>query len=427
MLRLLSRGRWILMDQALSSGSNFLLSFVLVRYLSPHDFGAFGIAFVTFQIVLSFSRALASEPLTIRFSASTEALWRDATRSSTGFALVFGLLTGAGLIGAGLLTSGALSDSLLAFGMAAPALLVQDAWRYAFFAQGSPERAALNDLTWTVVQVALLVAAYSAGGVTVSKAILGWGAAAAAAAIAGCFQASCAPHVRGAVSWMKETKAIGVVLSGDLVARGGATQIAMFAVGAVAGLESVGYVRGGLLLFGPLYALIQGVTPFAVTEFVRLTASEPGRLRGVSSWLSLALAGGGLCLGLLLLALPDGIGRSILAESWEGTREALPAMAVLAIMAGLAVGPAVGLRTLSSVRRLLRVSLLTAPLTMVLPAVGGWYAEAPGAGWGLAAATGFMAAALLWQLRIAIRVDAPTQDQVPLGPGTYLPGISSAE
>ena len=397
------RGRWVVLDQALSSGSNFLLSFVLVRSISPHSFGAFGIALVTFQAVLSLSRTQVSEPMVIRFSNSSDEDWRRASRSSTGFALVLGVLAAAGMIVVGLFTTGALRSSLITLAIILPALLVQDAWRFAFFAQGRPARAAANDFIWTAIQCGLLLAAVLSDAISITTAILAWGIAATVAAVAGAFQAGCAPRPGRARAWLRGNKVLGGVLSADLVVRSTSMQGAMFAVGALAGLTSVGYLRAGLLLFGPLYALNQAAVPFAVSECVRLWETRAELMQRATFFLSLVLGASGLLLGMVLLLMPDTVGRGLLGESWHGTRNLLPAMTALAFTAGVAVGPAVGLRAIRSVRRLLAVSLVLAPVTIILASGGALVDEANGATWGLVAANAVTASALLWQFRSALR------------------------
>ena len=57
-------------DQAFSSLTNFLLSLVIARNVTPEAFGAFTLAFAAYTIVLTIARSLTSEPLTIRYSAS---------------------------------------------------------------------------------------------------------------------------------------------------------------------------------------------------------------------------------------------------------------------------------------------------------------------------------------------------------------------
>ncbi len=402
---LLGRGRWILIDQILSSGSNFLLSFVLVRAVSPRDFGAFGVAFVTYQLILNLARAQASEPMTIRFSNSPAGDWARAASHSTGFAIVLGLAAGLGLVLFGLTTNGALQVSFVTMGILTPGLLVQDVWRYAFLAQGRPARAAANDLLLVSVQGALLAATAATGSITITTAVLAWGVAALVAAVVGAKQAASIPSPAHALTWARENGAIGGVLTGDLMARGAASQIALFAIGGLAGLASVGYIRAGLLVFGPLYALIQGAVPFAVTELVRMKASSPHRLRPAADVMSLLFAAAGLLLGAALMLLPDQLGRSILGGSWEGTRELLPALTALAFTAGAVVGPAVGLRAIPSVGRLMSVSLVVAPATVLFAAGGAFMGGAEGACWGLAAANALTATALMVQFRSALRAE----------------------
>lgn len=403
LVELLLRGRWILIDQILSSGTNFVLSFVLVRSVTPREFGAFGVALITYSIVLSLARVQASEPMTIDHSRSDPG-WSRAASQSTGFALGLGLAAGVLMVCAGLfLAEGTLRVSLVTIGIVTPGLLVQDTWRHAFFAQGKPARAAANDTVLALVQAGALIVAARSGGITVVGAILAWGIASLVAAVVGAFQASCIPDLRECLTWAREHRTLSSALTGDLLARGAASQLALFAVGALAGLASIGFVRAGLLLFGPLYALIQGAVPFAVSEFVRLRAEAPGRLVPASHLLSLVFGAGGLVLGAALLLLPDETGRSILGSSWDGTRPLLPAMTALAVAAGVLVGPAVGLRAIRAVGRLMGVSLVLAPVTIVLAAVGALAGGAEGAAWGLAAANAATAGALLWQFLAANR------------------------
>jgi O-antigen/teichoic acid export membrane protein len=404
-LGVLVRGRWILLDQILSSGTNFVLSFVLVRSVTPREFGAFGVGLITYQLLLSLARAQASEPLTIRYSQSNKREWTRAASHSSGYLFVLGLAAGAGMVVFGLFTDGALRTSLVTIGIVTPGLLVQDGWRYAFFALGKPARAAANDAILAIVQAAGLVLAATMGRISIVQAITAWGVAACVAAVFGAFQAGCIPNLRRCITWARENGRISGALSGDLIARGAAAQVALFAVGAIAGLASIGFLRASLLLFGPLFALIQGAVPFAVSEFVRLRSASPDRLWQASSLLSLVFGAGGLVLGGILLVMPDELGRSLLGSSWDGSRPLLPAMTAFALTAGIVVGPAVGLRAIQAVRPLMTVSLVLAPVTVVLAAGGALLAGAVGAAWGLTIANAIMAAALLERFRRANGAD----------------------
>lgn len=56
---------WGLLDQALFSGTNFVVSFLLARWLTETDYGAFSIAFSVFLFFSGFPSALIWEPMTV--------------------------------------------------------------------------------------------------------------------------------------------------------------------------------------------------------------------------------------------------------------------------------------------------------------------------------------------------------------------------
>jgi O-antigen/teichoic acid export membrane protein len=142
---------WGLGDQLLSSFTNFMLGALIARAVSPRDFGAFSLAYATYTLSLGATRAVVSEPLVVRFSSVAEAVWRDGLRMAGGTAMTAGVAIGVGCIIAGSVIGGLLGTVLTILGIALPALLVQDTWRYAFFAAGRGSAAFVNDAVWTVV------------------------------------------------------------------------------------------------------------------------------------------------------------------------------------------------------------------------------------------------------------------------------------
>ena len=75
---------WGLADQSLSSLTNFALAVLVARSVSIAALGAFGLAFTTYTVTLNATRALCSEPLTVRYSATDEAEWREGASAATG-------------------------------------------------------------------------------------------------------------------------------------------------------------------------------------------------------------------------------------------------------------------------------------------------------------------------------------------------------
>ncbi len=95
---------WGIADQGMSSLTNFLMMAVVARTQGAASFGAFSLAYVTYGFALNASRALAAEPLMIRFSTSDLPAWRRATAKSTGTALVVGVVLGMCAFVAGFVT-----------------------------------------------------------------------------------------------------------------------------------------------------------------------------------------------------------------------------------------------------------------------------------------------------------------------------------
>ena len=174
---------WGLADQILSSLTNFLLGLLLARAVGPREFGAFGLAYATYTLALGASRALASEPLVVRFSAGSNDQWRTAVAGAAGTSIVLGAIAGTSSLVVATLTGGPLRSAFALLGIALPGLLVQDAWRFSFFAVGRGDRAFWNDFVWAAVLfpgAALLLYSGKASmpALMAAWAIAGWTAAA---------------------------------------------------------------------------------------------------------------------------------------------------------------------------------------------------------------------------------------------------------
>lgn len=148
----------------ISSGTNAVLSFLVARQLSDSAFGGLAVAFTVFSLLVGASRAISTAPLGMRFADAGRARFARASSTVTGTALALGAAAGAVAVVTGLVLGGDVGRALVALGLVLPGLLVQDAWRYVFFAAARPAAAALNDAAWAVVQL-LAVVGLLCGGV----------------------------------------------------------------------------------------------------------------------------------------------------------------------------------------------------------------------------------------------------------------------
>ncbi|MGH3630576.1 MAG: hypothetical protein ACRDRL_24435, partial [Sciscionella sp.] len=177
---------WGLGDQAVSSLTNFVVGIYVARELGVIAFGVFSLAWVTYGVVLNVSRGLATDPLMVRFSAVATEDWRGAVARTSGTALAVGVLAGVLSVLIGIALGGALSSAFIGLGIVLPALLLQDSWRFAFFASGEGHRAFLNDMVWAAALVPAMFFAAKHGSVI--GFVLAWGASAALAACFGYVQ-----------------------------------------------------------------------------------------------------------------------------------------------------------------------------------------------------------------------------------------------
>ncbi|MFJ1665006.1 hypothetical protein ACIOK4_01200 [Streptomyces bottropensis] len=398
---LLGRLSWGLADQAASSMTNFAVGIYVARSLGLTAFGVFSLAWVTYGVVLSVSRGLATDPLVVRFSGVPEASWRGAVARSSGTALGVGGVIGAACLGAGLAVGGPVGPAFACLGVLLPGLLLQDAWRYSFFAAGTGRKAFVNDLVWGVALVPAMVVAARVG--TVAAFVLAWGASAAVAAVYGCLQSGIRPRLTGARAWLREHRDLGYRYLVENTCLSGAAQLRAYGLGAIVGVGAVGVVRGAELLLGPFLAVLMGLSLVTVAEAARVLRRAPHRLGKFCLLLGGAQAVAALLWGAALLLVPDHAGELVLGDVWQAASELIVPATLGVAGAGLGTGAAAGLRALGAARRSLRCQLFASACYVGGGLGGAVAAGTVGSAWGVAAAT--LASSAVWwlQLRSALR------------------------
>jgi O-antigen/teichoic acid export membrane protein len=398
-----SKTRWVLVDQVCSSLSNFLVVLLVARAGSAQEFGAFALALTVYQFLAFLGRAVASDSLVIRYSTASESEWRVATTAATGVALSLGGVAGIVIVAASVLVGGPVGAILWRLGLALPALLIQDTFRYSFFAASNPGKAAVNDLAWLASLIVMSVALALASQTTAVNLVGAWLAGAALAGALGARQARAVPNPLLAWWWLSLHRDIAGRSTIECLLEGGAVQAVFLIVGAVSGLAALGTLKAAQILLGPVYVVFQGAQTFVVPEGARLRASSPGSLQKAVRVVATVLACAAALWGVLLLLLPDGAGEILLGESWAGARPLILPLTILTVAFGVTVSADSGLRALAAVDRTMLASIIGAPLIVGLTLAGAILADARGAAVGWAAANCALAAFLWSQFRLANR------------------------
>jgi O-antigen/teichoic acid export membrane protein len=414
---------WGVADQAVSSLTNSAVSIYVARELGAVQFGAFSLAYVTYSFALNASRGLATDPLTVRFSVAELPTWRRAVASSTGTALVVGFVAAVCALGTAAGLAGTASRAFLALGLTLPGLMLQDSWRYAFFALGRGSQAFLNDTIWAVAMLPALVALKLTHHSDVFTFVLAWGLAANIAAAMGPLQARVAVRPSEVWSWISEHRDLGPRYLAENTANSGGGQLRTYGIGLFLGLAALGYVQTASLLMGPFFAILMGLLLVTVPEAARVLHRSPQHLRKFC-----VLLGGGLALtalawgGVLLLLLPRGLGHWMLGAIWRPTYPLVLPVTLWFVGMAAAVGASAGLRALGASRRSLFAQIVMSIGYVVSSLVGALLWGAMGAV--VCAAIAVLPGTVLWwwQLHAAIREAgiASAGDPEPAAPPVQL-------
>jgi O-antigen/teichoic acid export membrane protein len=408
---------WGAADQAFSSITNFALGIAVARTTTPQDFGAFSIAFATYTISFGLARALTSEVLAVRFSASVGTDRRRGVAAATGVAIALGAIVGVACLAVGAFVGGPLGKALLILAPAMPWLLLQDTWRFAFFAAGRPVSAFVNDLVWAIVLFPLLAVLLLTDHDSVGWFLVAWELSALAAALFGIRQARLLPDPTQVRRWLHDQRTYIGPFLGEFAALRGASQAVTYAVAAIGGLAAAGALRGGFILLSPLNVFLLGFRNVIVPEGVRLLERSTTALRSRSVFLSLGLALLAAAWGTILLSLPSSAGAALLGDTWPAATDVILPLTVAMVGSGLTIGPAAALRSLAAVRRSLRTRLAIAALTIIAGVVGAQAAGATGAAWALASAACAGSGAWWWQFTRAIVEHERRRAQAHESPG----------
>ena len=394
---------WGVADQGISSLSNFALGLFVARSFGASNFGAFTLAFITYSFVINAARGLATDPLLVRYSGDPSSRWRRATSAATGTALIIGVVAGVVCIVAGLLLPHPLGPVFVALGVGLPGLVLQDSWRFTFFASGRGSSAFINDLLWTVLLVLALLVLHTSGDGGAPSCLLAFGGTATLAALLGGIQARVLPRPVRLVWWLRAHRELSVRYLVENLTISSASQVRSYVLGAVAGLAAVGYVRASEILMGPFLVVLMGISQVAVPEASRVFHRNSGRLARFSFILGGSQAAAAVVWGLILITVfPLGPGPALLKELWMPTAQLLPAITLTVAAASFTTAATAGLRAMGVARRSLRAQLFGSAAYAVGGVTGAVLAGALGASWGVTAAQIFAALVWWYQLRSAL-------------------------
>lgn len=423
------RAAWSVLDQVLSSVTNFGLAIVVAKIGGQDELGAFEVAFSVYLFAIGSARAFGSEPLLVRHSDEGADDLEGPVAATVGTSLVVGLVGSTVCLLVAAVAGGPLAAPLVALGIGLPLLLVQDSWRYVFFAAGRPAKALANDAVWAVVQLVLVVALLIGPDPSVAGLVLAWAASSGVGAVMGAVQAGILPRPSEARAWFRRHRDLVPQFLGEFVVGQGAAQLSIWLIGLVGGLGVLGALRAGGLLVGPVRLFLTAAPAAAIPELIRIRRRSPAAFQRLVAILSWGLAVLVMAWMAAVLVVPDRYGEAVLNVNWEPGRRIFPLLALSWAALGLGTGAMVGLRVLADARRSLIARLWICPAVLIVPAVATAVGSDLGAAVGLALVGVWSAGAWWLVYRRAtdaaaareLEPDGPTEAEDPTGPGPEVP------
>ena len=353
---------WGILDQALSSGTNFVLTLFVVRSVSPSDFGAFSVAFVVYVLAIGIARSFNAEPLVISHGGTAGQVQARAGQAMGG-AVALGAPFGVGCLVAAAVVRGSLGGALLMLGCCLPLLLVQDTGRVLLFAVDRARGAAMNDGVWAIVQmIVLLCLLVRTSEPDLWQLMSAWLVSGSVAGLLALFQLRVRPHLGSFSSWLRSRRRLGVPLLGAYLLNIAPPYLLFALAPLVAGLGELGLARAAWVPFGPMGVVLQGT---ALVLLPAIAQRGVARTMHVVVRATVALVALAVAWSLIVLLMPDALGVALIGEDWTQTETIRVLFAGSLVAQAVSLSAVVAVGALEAPQRLVRVRAITAPVLIV--------------------------------------------------------------
>jgi O-antigen/teichoic acid export membrane protein len=160
-----SKGGLAILDQGLISGSNFIISILLARWLMPDQYGAYAVAFGIYVMLSLVYQSLVLEPMGVFGGSVFRSNLRGYLRSLVSIHVAFSLAICAGLVVAWAVArhfspGSAVAGALAGVAVASPCLMLFALARRTFYVELSPSAAAAGAFIYSTLVLAGLYFVY---------------------------------------------------------------------------------------------------------------------------------------------------------------------------------------------------------------------------------------------------------------------------
>lgn len=351
------KGSLAALDQGLISGSNFLVTILLGRWLTAEQYGAYALAFSVFLFLAGAHESLVTEPMMV-FGPSSygnhrreylgAVLWVEGA-----LGLVFvGVLVSATVIAHHFAASGDLARALAGLCLSTPCVFLFWVARFAFYLEQCPGRAAAGSTLYSVLLLAGTLLIFRRGVLSPFVAFVAIALAALASAVSMLIRLKPALKRRsnpGLRSVWKRHWHYGRWALGTAGMRWVPVNASYTLTGTLLGLADVGTLKALLNFFLPLGQVANSFglifQPYLSGVFGgegRSATKAPVRL------VTLLYLGGGILYWVLLAILRVPVLRLLYGGKFLGSAHLVPWVCCGAVLTVVSLAPLMGLRAIQS-------------------------------------------------------------------------------
>lgn len=408
-IRWVSKGGLAILDQGLISGSNFMVSILLARWLMPDQYGAYAIAFGIYMMLSLVYQSLVLEPMGVFGGSVFRTNLRGYVRTLVSIHIVlsvsiFAALLASWAISHQISSGSAVTGALAGIAFASPCLMLFALARRCFYVELSPAPAAAGAFIYSAVVLAGLYLVYQRALLSpfVAFLLLGSGALITGTVLMFGVRSKLsgsgpAPHLREAWGrhWRYGRWALAGCIAGWLP-----SYIYFPLLSSFTGMAESGQLKALMNLTLP-FEQMKGALVMLVLPYAARIAEQNGTAgaRVLGTRLTLASIVGAVMYWAVIIPLHKPIFHIMYSGRYLDVAYLLPALALGQVFWSATFGPSLALRAMESPASVFAALGIATLGSLVIGVPATWAFGLKGAIWGSNAADVFSFVALWWVLQ----------------------------
>jgi O-antigen/teichoic acid export membrane protein len=369
-------------DQGMSSVSNFALAIIIAHYSDAHVLGVFAVLTTTYILSQGLVRSLTSDCLLTRHETDDTVMARF---EQAGFlsAIAYSVALSVLLAAVGFLLSPEFRLTFLIFAAAFPLMACQDYARYIGISRYNPLYAIYLDLVWLLVFVGAYVDLRHAGLTTLPWIFGAWAASGAVVGLYALWNHAARHRFRGLFRfWYDSERHVGVRFAGQTLLVTSWTYVIVYLFILVFSVAVIGQFKLAQLAFGPIAVMGAGILTAMIALAAKAFQVDTRRAMRFVLLGGLATAAVTVVWMLALYFAPLHAMTKALGPAWPAARRLVPFIGLSFALSTISGAATSGLRAIRAAKENLRLALVMVPLLFVC-CMGGallWGIEAAAAG-----------------------------------------------